>query len=135
MCGNPLVVLGSYDPSSAVFREYPNAAPGFAPHWLAVAPDGRIWFTSISEGGLGVLTPADGQIDLVPVPGGPDTTGIDVGADGTIWFGTAAGQLGPLVPATGAPRWDPHRKRSALPAHRLMALPRAYILRNRLSVL
>ena len=95
--------VGVYDPAARTFAEYPVPDAKFLPYWLHIAPDGRVWFTDIASASIGVLDPASGRIDITSVPGTKRTTGIDVAADGTVWFGANAegGKLGRLDPHNG----------------------------------
>jgi len=62
-----------------------------------------VWFSDIASASIGVLDPASGRIDITSVPDTKRTTGIDVAADGTVWFGANAegGKLGRLDPHNG----------------------------------
>jgi len=95
--------VGVYDPAARTFAEYPVPDAKFLPYWLHIAPDGRVWFSDIASASIGVLDPASGRIDITSVPDTKRTTGIDVAADGTVWFGANAegGKLGRLDPHNG----------------------------------
>lgn len=41
--------------------------PGSRPHDVAPAPDGRVWYTAQRRGALGILDPAGGQVQEVPL--------------------------------------------------------------------
>lgn len=68
-----------------VFEEF-ALPPGTRPHDVAPAPDGRVWFTAQRTGDLGVLDPATGEVELVPLGAGAAPHGVIVGPDGRPWI-------------------------------------------------
>ncbi|MFC4496482.1 virginiamycin B lyase [Streptomyces ovatisporus] len=78
--------VGRIDPGGTVaVHRLPTA--GARPVNIAGAADGTMWFTQLGVGRIGRIT-GDGQIDEVPLPGGPATRphGITAAADGGCWF-------------------------------------------------
>lgn len=73
----------SAPPASAVER-FPVPA-GSAPHDVAPAPDGTVWYTAQRKGKLGKLDPATGQTTEVPLGMGSAPHGVIVGPDGHAW--------------------------------------------------
>ncbi|MGH3629222.1 MAG: virginiamycin B lyase family protein, partial [Sciscionella sp.] len=74
------------------------------PYWLALGPDGRVWFTEFGAGKVGVLDPATGRISEYPVPGHRNPAGIAVDPHGVVWSATMQGCLLRLDPRTGRTR-------------------------------
>lgn len=70
-------------PSIAVER-FPVPA-GSAPHDVAPAPDGKVWYTAQRTGKLGLLDPATGATTEVPLGTGSAPHGVIVGPDGHAW--------------------------------------------------
>jgi virginiamycin B lyase len=70
-------------PTNAVER-FPVPA-GSAPHDVAPAPDGSVWYTAQRTGKLGRLDPATGQTTEVPLGMGSAPHGVIVGPDGHAW--------------------------------------------------
>ena len=70
-------------PASAVER-FPVPA-GSAPHDVAPAPDGTVWYTAQRTGELGRLDPATGRTTEVPLGMGSAPHGVIVGPDGAAW--------------------------------------------------
>ncbi|MGU7770706.1 Vgb family protein [Burkholderia sp. MR1-5-21] len=64
---------------------------GSAPHDVAPAPDGRVWYTAQAKGEVGRLDPRTGRIDHVPLGDGSAPHGVIVGPDGAAWI-TDGGQ-------------------------------------------
>lgn len=71
-------------------RHYPVPA-GSAPHDVAPAPDGTVWYTAQRAGALGRLDPATGRTEQVPLGPGSAPHGVIVGPDGAAWV-TDSGQ-------------------------------------------
>jgi virginiamycin B lyase len=60
--------------------------PGEHPHDVAPAADGQgIWYTAQHTGALGLLDPATGAIETVPLGEGSAPHGVIVGPDGAAW--------------------------------------------------
>jgi virginiamycin B lyase len=74
--------LGTERP--AVVREY-AVPPGSAPHDVAPAPDGTVWYTAQAAGELGRLDPATGKAERIPLGDGSAPHGVIVGPDGAAW--------------------------------------------------
>jgi virginiamycin B lyase len=55
------------------------------PHDVAVAADGRVWYTAQGSGELGRLDPSDGDLDEVPLGRGSAPHGVIIGPDGAPW--------------------------------------------------
>jgi virginiamycin B lyase len=70
-------------PSNAVER-FPVPA-GSAPHDVAPAPDGSVWYTAQRTGKLGRLDPTTGSTTEVPLGVGSAPHGVIVGPDGNAW--------------------------------------------------
>ncbi|HYU40113.1 MAG TPA: SMP-30/gluconolactonase/LRE family protein [Acidimicrobiia bacterium] len=66
-------------------QEYTVPA-GSHPHDVAVAADGRVWYTAQSIGKLGRLDPATGRVDEVDLGNGSRPHGVIVGPDGAPWI-------------------------------------------------
>jgi virginiamycin B lyase len=67
-----------------VVREYP-VPRGSAPHDVAPAPDGTVWYTAQAAGELGRLDPKTGDVRRVPLGAGSAPHGVIVGPDGAAW--------------------------------------------------
>jgi virginiamycin B lyase len=66
-------------------QEY-DVPPGSHPHDVAVAADGKVWYTAQSTGKLGHLDPATGRVDEVDLGEGSAPHGVIVGPDGAPWI-------------------------------------------------
>ena len=64
-------------------EEFP--IPGSRPHDVAVAPDGRVWYTAQRSGSLDRLDPATGEVEQVALGAGAAPHGVIVGPDGAAW--------------------------------------------------
>ena len=62
-----------------------------APHDVAPAPDGTVWYTAQRTGHLGRLDPRTGQVEEIPLGRGSSPHGVIVGPDGAAWV-TDSGQ-------------------------------------------
>ncbi|HWL37980.1 MAG TPA: hypothetical protein VNQ77_17470 [Frankiaceae bacterium] len=71
-------------PSGPAFREYAVPA-GSGPHDVAVATDGKVWYTAQRSGEVGRLDPANGRIVEVPLGDGSHPHGVVLDADGAPW--------------------------------------------------
>ncbi|MBO0687190.1 MAG: lyase [Candidatus Dormibacteraeota bacterium] len=58
---------------------------GSAPHDVAPAADGGVWFTAQAAGYLGHLDPRDGSVTRVPLGQGSKPHGVITGPDGAAW--------------------------------------------------
>ena len=93
-------------------ESYPVFA-GARPHDVAVAADGRVWFTAQGAGVLGRLDPRSGRVERVPLGSGSAPHGVIVGPDRAAWV--TDGGRGAIV------RVDPRTlavRRFRLPASR-----------------
>jgi len=66
-------------------REFPVPA-GSAPHDVAPAADGGVWYTAQRTGELGWLDPRTGQTKHVKLGSGSSPHGVIVGPDGAPWI-------------------------------------------------
>jgi len=72
------------------------------PYRITAGPDGNLWFTENSTGGIGLVTvtanPATDTITSIPIPttviSDPQPKGIVTGPDGSVWFADASGAVG-----------------------------------------
>jgi virginiamycin B lyase len=65
--------------------EYPVPA-GSAPHDVAPAPDGSVWYTAQASGALGRLDPKTGQTEHIALGAESAPHGVIVGPDGAPWI-------------------------------------------------
>lgn len=85
-----------------VLQEY-SVPRGSAPHDVAPAPDGTVWYTAQRTGELGLLDPRTGETKHIPLGQGSAPHGVIVGPDGAAWV--TDGGLNAIVrvdPATHA---------------------------------
>jgi len=59
---------------------------GARPHDVAPAPDGKVWYTAQRQGALGILDPASGAVEHVPLGDGSAPHGVIAGPDGAAWI-------------------------------------------------
>jgi virginiamycin B lyase len=64
---------------------------GAHPHDVSPAPDGKVWYTAQHQGALGILDPATGEVEQVPLGEGSAPHGVIAGPDGRAWI-TDSGQ-------------------------------------------
>ena len=60
--------------------------PGSAPHDVAPAADGGVWYTAQGSGELGWLDPETGEVREIPLGAGSAPHGVIVGPDGAPWI-------------------------------------------------
>jgi len=82
-------------PAFAAINEVVGTAPGSNPRGITLGPDGNLWFTEFSGGGIGRIG-TDGTIAEYPGPIPPGNPGFDpatsrpvsivAGPDGALWF-------------------------------------------------
>lgn len=78
-------------PAHGAEAQYYPLPPGSAPHDVAPAPDGTVWFTGQRNGFLGRLDPKNGKTEQIPLGPGASPHGVIVGPDGAAWV-TEGGQ-------------------------------------------
>ena len=90
---------------------YFELPPRSAPHDVAPAPDGTVWYTAQRTGHLGRLDPRTGKVEEIPLGRGSAPHGVIVGPDGAAWV-TDSGQnaIVRVDPATKAVRCSPCRR-------------------------
>jgi virginiamycin B lyase len=71
-------------PDAVRLEEY-GVPAGSRPHDVAVAADGRVWYTAQGSGELGRLDPATGGVEEVDLGDGSRPHGVVVGPDGAAW--------------------------------------------------
>lgn len=59
---------------------------GSGPHDVAVAADGKVWYSGQRNGTLGLLDPATGKDTSIPIGSGSSPHGVIVGPDGSPWL-------------------------------------------------
>jgi virginiamycin B lyase len=93
--------IGQYDPETMEFQAWPTATPDSYPHGLAVADDGRVFYTGQRVNRIGRLIPSSGTVEDFPVDvTAPHTPAFHLGS---VWFtGQRSGQYGRLDPESGA---------------------------------
>ena len=73
-------------PESCLSVETFPTLPGEHPHDIAPAADGQgVWYTAQHAGALGLLDPATGAIETIPLGEGSSPHGVVVGPDGAAW--------------------------------------------------
>ncbi len=72
---------------------------GAKPHDVSPGAGGTVWYTAQGQGALGILDPATGKVEQVPLGEGSAPHGVIMGPDGAAWI-TDSG-LNAIV------RWDP----------------------------
>ncbi|MBA2632830.1 MAG: lyase [Chloroflexi bacterium] len=75
----------SIAPEPAFSVETFAVPPGSAPHDVAPAVDGGIWYTAQGSGELGWLDPGSGEVREVALGAGSRPHGVIVGPDGAPW--------------------------------------------------
>jgi virginiamycin B lyase len=83
--------LVSCAPAQAQQVRYYDVPAGGRPHDVAPAPDGKVWYTAQRTGKLGILDPATGKTEEVPLGEGSAPHGVIQGPDGAAWI-TDGGQ-------------------------------------------
>ena len=94
--------LGIIDPETMAIREH-DLPKGARPRRLALAGDGRVYYSDYARGYLGRLDLTTGKVEEWPSPGGPSSRpyGIAVVPDGMVWFSESGVTPNTLV------RFDP----------------------------
>lgn len=108
--GNPMLPppIALLVPStSGPFTEWPSMITDEPVERVAVAPDGRVWFTQ-GAAPISVLDPDSNTVLLYGLPSGSAAFAVTVGGDGQVWFTeTARPSIGVLNPATADVRLWP----------------------------
>ena len=86
-----LVALVLSSPAVAQTVRYFQLPERSAPHDVAPAPDGTVWYTAQRTGHLGRLDPKTGTVEEIPLGRGSSPHGVIVGPDGAAWV-TDSGQ-------------------------------------------
>jgi len=81
---SPTAAAGTPGPFAATVTSYP-VPKGSAPHDVAPARDGGVWYTAQRAGALGYLDPTTGATRHVPLGAGSAPHGVIVGSDGAAW--------------------------------------------------
>jgi virginiamycin B lyase len=84
------VACAALHAQAAEVRYFP-VPDGTAPHDVAPAPDGTVWYTGQGNGVLGRLHPDTGKVEEVPLGERSAPHGVIVGPDGAAWV-TDGGQ-------------------------------------------
>jgi virginiamycin B lyase len=89
--------------ASAAQVAYYQLPEGAAPHDVAPAPDGTVWYTGQRKGFLGRFDPRSGKNEEIPLGPNAAPHGVIVGPDGAAWV-TEGGQnaIARVDPATKA---------------------------------
>jgi len=78
-------------PVAAQSVRYYDLPARSAPHDVAPAPDGTVWYTAQRTGHLGRLDPRTGKVEEIPLGRNSSPHGVIVGPDGAAWV-TDSGQ-------------------------------------------
>lgn len=92
---------GVSSPAGMRLADFPVDA-GAAPHDVAPARDGGVWFTAQGAGYLGHLEPSSGKVTRVPLGDGSRPHGVITADDGTAWV--TDGGLNAIVRVDAATR-------------------------------
>ncbi len=103
-----LILAALAAPALGQTVRYFELPPRSAPHDVAPAPDGTVWYTAQRTGHLGRLDPRTGKVEEIPLGRGSAPHGVIVGPDGAAWV-TDSGQnaIVRVDPATKAVRVFP----------------------------
>ncbi len=108
--GNPMLpppIALLVPTSSGPFTEWQSMVTDDPVERVAVAPDGRVWFTQ-GVAPISVLDPGTNTVLLYGIPAGTSALGITVAGDGAVWFtDTGRPAIGVLDPATADVRLWP----------------------------
>ncbi|AOJ72662.1 MULTISPECIES: Vgb family protein [Burkholderia] len=80
-----MLAVGAARAQPPSFDSYAVPA-GSAPHDVAPAPDGAVWYTAQARGAVGRLDPRGGKSDWVPLGEGAAPHGVIVGPDRAAWI-------------------------------------------------
>jgi virginiamycin B lyase len=100
-----LLLVALATPALGQTVRYFELPPRSAPHDVAPAPDGTVWYTAQRTGHLGRLDPRTGKVEEIALGRGSAPHGVIVGPDGAAWV-TDSGQnaVVRVEPATRAVR-------------------------------
>lgn len=108
--GNPMLpppIALLVPTSSGPFTEWQSMITDEPVERVAVAPDGRVWFTQ-GVAPISVLDPGTNTVLLYGIPVGTSALGVTVAGDGKVWFtDTGRPAIGVLDPATADVRLWP----------------------------
>ncbi|MEZ5785089.1 MAG: lyase [Xanthobacteraceae bacterium] len=108
VAGSALFFSPLAQPATAAEIAFYQLPTGAAPHDVAPAPDGTVWYTGQRKGYLGRLDPTTGKHEAIPLGPGSAPHGVIVGPDGAAWI-TDGGQnaIVRVDPATKAVKLFP----------------------------
>jgi virginiamycin B lyase len=86
-----LMLVALAAPALGQTVRYFELPPRSAPHDVAPAPDGTVWYTAQRTGHLGRLDPRTGKVEEIPLGRDSAPHGVIVGPDGAAWI-TDSGQ-------------------------------------------
>src|SRR5688500_6368493 len=95
-------------------KEFPLPQSGSGPTTIAIAPDGRLWFTESAGNRIGRMNPDGSDLREFPLPN-PNSSPriIALGSDGNMWFsehtGNRMGRITPDGTITACPITSPNR--------------------------
>jgi virginiamycin B lyase len=94
--------VGSIDPKTLEFREYPLPDAASRPRRITITSDDIVWYSDFSRGYLGRLDPATGKVTEWQTPSGPkaEPYGISTIND-VIWYSESGSTPNTIV------RFDP----------------------------
>jgi virginiamycin B lyase len=94
--------VGSIDPQTMEFREYPLPDPASRPRRIAITSDDIVWYSDYSRGYLGRLDPATGKVTEWQSPSGPKSEPYGISAiNDIIWYSESGSTPNTVV------RFDP----------------------------
>jgi virginiamycin B lyase len=94
--------VGSVDPQTLQFREYPLPDPGARPRRIAITGDDIVWYTDFARGYLGRLDPSTGKVTEWQSPSGPKSEPYGISAiNDVIWYSESGSTPNTVV------RFDP----------------------------
>ena len=73
------------EPATAQDVSYYEVPKGDGPHYVALAPDGTVWYTGQRAGVLGRLDPKTGNVDRIKLGEETAPHGVVIGPDGAPW--------------------------------------------------
>ena len=104
--GSRIPTIGRVDPSTGVIRYFTAGLTGAKPNTIALASDGRLYFTDLAAPGAIRSITTSGEIETyrAGLSSGSLPAGIAEAGDGALWFTANAnpGRLGRLWTSTSA---------------------------------